>query len=278
MSGRGTKGGAAMTPAERGALETKSRRRTLLQSGDFLRELADRESPTDHRAFLSRMGFGNGSSEGLSVALCCSDPDFREQVAAALEAGGHPGPGAIRERRWAGGLLHRQRARLRRGRCGPARPIDGGHRATGSLESSRTCRRSWSVERAELADVRRALELGVDGIVLKEGLEGALGAVVEAVCAGQVSAPSGQRRALRARALTAREKQVLMMVVTGLTNSQIADELFLAVSTVKSHLSSAFGKLGVSSRSEAVAVILDPERGRGLGIGVVPAPAAAVGH
>ena len=62
-----------------------------------------------------------------------------------------------------------------------------------------------------------------------------------------------------------------MMVVTGLTNSQIADELFLAVSTVKSHLSSAFSKLGVSSRSEAAAVILDPERGRGLGIDRVPA-------
>jgi DNA-binding NarL/FixJ family response regulator len=54
-----------------------------------------------------------------------------------------------------------------------------------------------------------------------------------------------------------------------LTNSQIASELFLAESTVKSHLSSAFAKLGVSSRSEAVAVILDPERGPGLGIGLV---------
>ena len=64
-----------------------------------------------------------------------------------------------------------------------------------------------------------------------------------------------------------------MLVVAGLTNPQIAAELFLAESTVKSHLSSGFGKLGVSSRSEAVAVILDPERGRGLGIGVVPAPA-----
>ena len=71
------------------------------------------------------------------------------------------------------------------------------------------------------------------------------------------------------RALTTREKQILMLVVTGLTNSQIAAELFLAESTVKGHLSSAFSKLGVSSRSEAAAVILDPERGRGLGIGKV---------
>ena len=59
-------------------------------------------------------------------------------------------------------------------------------------------------------------------------------------------------------------------MVTGQTNSQIASELFLAESTVKSHLSSAFGKLGVSSRSEAAAVI-SIDRGHGLGIGNVHA-------
>ena len=119
--------------------------------------------------------------------------------------------------------------------------------------------------------MRRALELGVDGIVLKDDAEEALAAVVAAVCAGQVSVPSGTRGAVRARALTTREKQILVLVVRGLTNAQIAAELFLAESTVKSHLSSAFSKLGVSSRNEAVAVILDPERGRGLGIGAVRA-------
>jgi DNA-binding NarL/FixJ family response regulator len=117
--------------------------------------------------------------------------------------------------------------------------------------------------------VRRALELGVDGVVLTADLDQALAAVVVAVCAGQVSAPAGQRRAVRPRALTSREKQILALVVAGLTNSQIASELFLAESTVKSHLSSAFGKLSVSSRSEAVAVILDPERGPGLGLGTL---------
>ena len=113
--------------------------------------------------------------------------------------------------------------------------------------------------------MRRALELGIEGIVLKDDAEGALAAVVAAVSAGQVSAPSGQRRAVRARALTTREKQILTLMATGLTNAQIAAQLFLAESTVKSHLSSAFGKLDVSSRSEAAALILDPERSRGLG-------------
>ncbi len=52
----------------------------------------------------------------------------------------------------------------------------------------------------------------------------------------------------------------------GYMNSQIAERLFLAESTVKSHLSSAFGKLGVRSRNEAVDLILNPERGLGMGI------------
>ena len=119
--------------------------------------------------------------------------------------------------------------------------------------------------------MRRALELGVGGIVLEDEAREALAAVVAVVCAGQVSVPSRQREAVRARALTTREKQILVLVVRGLTNAQIAAELYLAESTVKSHLSSAFSKLGVSSRSEAAAVILDPERGRGLGIGRIRA-------
>jgi LuxR family maltose regulon positive regulatory protein len=44
------------------------------------------------------------------------------------------------------------------------------------------------------------------------------------------------------------------MVSAGHTNAQIAESLFLAESTVKSHLRSVFAKLGVNSRQEAAAV------------------------
>jgi DNA-binding NarL/FixJ family response regulator len=121
-------------------------------------------------------------------------------------------------------------------------------------------------EGAGSTEVRRALQLGVDGVVLSDQLEDVLGLVVAAVCAGQVSVPRERRAELGSQALTNREKQVLRLVIGGLTNGQIAARLYLAESTVKSHLSSAFSKLGVTSRNEAAALILDPDYGRGLGV------------
>ena len=214
------------------------------------------------------MASGEGGNHGLAVALCGEERSFRAQVSAALAAGGH----VVVSGSPAGeGLLASCNGIV------PACVVVAAERPDRSTVNTVRLARSQLghvsavlvCRRAAVADVRRALELGVDGIVLADDAEAALAAVVVAVCAGQVSAPNGQRGAVRARPLTAREKQILMLVVTGLTNSQIATELFLAESTVKSHLSSAFGKLGVSSRSEAVAVILDPERGPGLGLGKV---------
>ena len=56
------------------------------------------------------------------------------------------------------------------------------------------------------------------------------------------------------------------MVVLGFTNGEIARQLHLAESTIKSHLSSSFTKLGVRSRNEAAELILDADGGLGTGI------------
>jgi len=52
--------------------------------------------------------------------------------------------------------------------------------------------------------------------------------------------------------LTEREKEVLKKAAKGMSNKDIADELFFSVRTVEAHLQSIFNKLGVSSRTEAV--------------------------
>ena len=54
-------------------------------------------------------------------------------------------------------------------------------------------------------------------------------------------------------ALSERELEVLRLVAAGLTNQEIADELVIAVSTVKSHTNHIYGKLGVKNRTQAVA-------------------------
>lgn len=120
--------------------------------------------------------------------------------------------------------------------------------------------------------VRRALEAGADGVVFETEVEAALTWTVRAVVAGQTVVPAAGRHEVDRPTLSGREKQVLGMVVMGLSNKAIASELFLAESTVKCHLSSAFSKLGVRSRNEAADLILDSRAG--LGVARISAPSA----
>ena len=115
-----------------------------------------------------------------------------------------------------------------------------------------------SVERAL---VRKALRVGADGIVGQTDDADALTATIDAVLAGQIAVPQSIRKRVAWSVLSLRERQVLELVALGLTNSEIADRLYLSESTVKSHLSSSFRKLSVCSRAEAAATVLDPEHG-----------------
>jgi len=114
--------------------------------------------------------------------------------------------------------------------------------------------------------VRMALDAGVDGVVPEQRAERALAPAVAAAIAGLIALPRETRGHSLRPALSSREKQVLGMVVLGLSNGEIARKLHLAETTVKSHLSSAFRKLGVRSRSQAAALVLDGGNGLGLGI------------
>ena len=111
-----------------------------------------------------------------------------------------------------------------------------------------------------------ALSAGASGVVAEDDLANRLGPTVRAVSVGQLVIPFERRQAVGRPLLSPREKRVLSMVVLGFTNLEIANKLYVAETTVKSHLSSAYGKLGVRSRQEATARILDPSQGLGLGI------------
>jgi DNA-binding NarL/FixJ family response regulator len=105
---------------------------------------------------------------------------------------------------------------------------------------------------------RQALNAGADALVPEPDIERSLAPAVHAVIAGFICTPRWARRLIAKPTFSHREKEVLQLLVAGLTNRQIASDLFLAESTVKSHLASAFAKLGVRSRKDAAALLLDP--------------------
>lgn len=117
--------------------------------------------------------------------------------------------------------------------------------------------------------VRRALGAGAQGVIWYEAMKTTLVPCLEAVVAGQVCVPGDRIDELGRPVLSHREKQVLDLAARGLTNAEIAQRLFLAESTVKSHLSTGFRKLGVRSRAEAAALVLDPMIAAELGMPVL---------
>jgi DNA-binding CsgD family transcriptional regulator len=102
--------------------------------------------------------------------------------------------------------------------------------------------------------------------VTERELAATLAPTVRAVAAGQVCVPAAEREALGRVAFSARERETLELMAQGLHNAEIARAMFLSESTVKSHLMTAFRKLGVRSRTDASAIVRDAERRGELGL------------
>lgn len=115
------------------------------------------------------------------------------------------------------------------------------------------------------AYVHSALKSGARGFLLKDAGPELLAQAIRAAANGEaLIAPSVTARLLAAFAeldghkpptqpfepLTAREEQVLVTVARGRTNAEIADELYISLSTVKTHLASLMQKLGARNRVE----------------------------
>ncbi|MFE1773158.1 response regulator [Streptomyces sp. NPDC059008] len=109
------------------------------------------------------------------------------------------------------------------------------------------------------ADILAAIEAGATGYLLKDAPPEELAAAVRTAAAGKSAlAPTIALRLMDrmrtpATALSRRETEVLQLVADGLSNAAISKRLFLSQATVKSHLVHIYAKLGVDSRTSAVA-------------------------
>jgi DNA-binding NarL/FixJ family response regulator len=118
-----------------------------------------------------------------------------------------------------------------------------------------------------------AIEAGAAGFILKDSTAEDLIAAVRAVAGGgawfdpavaprlldgyrRVVAPAA-RDAARLDLLTDREHDVLRLMARGATNAEIGATLFVAEATVKTHVGSIFGKLGVRDRAAAIVFAYD---------------------
>lgn len=109
-------------------------------------------------------------------------------------------------------------------------------------------------------DIRRALASGVQAYLTKDVLHDELLKAIRAVHAGQTYLPAAVAAALAAQLprpdLSAREVQVLELIVRGLANKQIAYALSIAEHTVKNHVKNILSKLGVQDRTQAATVAI----------------------
>jgi len=111
--------------------------------------------------------------------------------------------------------------------------------------------------------VQAALQAGAIGYLLKNIAAEELAGAIRAAHAGRPTlAPEATRALIQASTqpprlghdLTAREREVLALMIEGLNNTAIAERLVVSRSTIKFHVSSILSKLGASSRTEAVAL------------------------
>jgi DNA-binding NarL/FixJ family response regulator len=106
--------------------------------------------------------------------------------------------------------------------------------------------------------LQAALSSGVDGLLYKTDPPEQTIQAIRQVMAGQMIFPAAARRWLRASEsqkpqimLSQRESEVLTLIAKGMTNTQVARQLQVSVSTVKFHLQNIYRMLGVNNRTEA---------------------------
>lgn len=99
----------------------------------------------------------------------------------------------------------------------------------------------------------RAMSVGVDAVLSIDAESSDVLSMMHAAARGDLELASGGAGAMGAIVgLSSREVEVLAQIVKGLSNAEIATELLLSTNTVKTYIRSAYQKIGVTSRTQAV--------------------------
>ena len=110
---------------------------------------------------------------------------------------------------------------------------------------------TWS---SSPSSMRRALAAGARGFVSKSASSEDLCAAVNAVQGGGTAAPARLVSSYAGTAdLSPREAEVLELICRGLSNLEIAEQLFVSVNSVKTYVRQVYQKIGVTRRAQAVA-------------------------
>ena len=114
---------------------------------------------------------------------------------------------------------------------------------------------------SERALLQRGLESGARGYILKEAPHETLLRAIEKVAAGETFVDPALMSALTQSrgstdVLTVREREILQLLADGLSNADVAAQLFISQETVKSHVRHILTKLEADTRTQAVAIAL----------------------
>ena len=137
----------------------------------------------------------------------------------------------------------------------------------GGVEAIAVIRREWPGAKVIVLttydgdeDIYRSLQAGAQGYLLKDMFFDELESAIRAVHAGGRKIPGVVAERLAERMsgsdLTGRELEVLKLIVGGRSNKEIGSALGISEATVKSHINSILGKLGVTDRTQAATTAL----------------------
>jgi DNA-binding NarL/FixJ family response regulator len=148
-------------------------------------------------------------------------------------------------------------------------PVLDGIEATGRITNAEGAPRVIMLTTFELDEyVFEALRAGASGFLLKRTEPEQLVEAIRVVAGGEaLLSPSVTRRLIeeftrrpqtgsgeRLTMLTDREREVLVLIARGLSNQELAEQLFIADNTVKTHVKRIFTKLGARDRAQAIVI------------------------